>query len=80
MKDAAPTLPIARGEKGYYHPTAHGNRHGLIAGATGTGKTMTLRVLAEQFSRRRFRLWRTSRIWGLCRPGETTPGKRWIGG
>ena len=27
------------------------NRHGLVAGATGTGKTITLRVLAEQFSR-----------------------------
>ncbi len=27
------------------------NRHGLIAGATGTGKTVTLQVLAEQFSR-----------------------------
>jgi DNA helicase HerA-like ATPase len=27
------------------------NRHGLIAGATGTGKSVTLRVLAEQFSR-----------------------------
>jgi len=27
------------------------NRHGLIAGATGTGKTVTLRVLAEQFSK-----------------------------
>lgn len=26
------------------------NRHGLIAGATGTGKTVTLKVLAEQFS------------------------------
>ncbi|HYQ48264.1 MAG TPA: helicase HerA-like domain-containing protein, partial [Thermodesulfovibrionales bacterium] len=26
------------------------NRHGLIAGATGTGKTVSLRVLAEQFS------------------------------
>ncbi len=29
-------------------PTA--NRHGLIAGATGTGKTVTLQVLAEAFS------------------------------
>ncbi len=28
-----------------------GNRHGLVAGATGTGKTMTLQVLAEGFSR-----------------------------
>ena len=27
------------------------NRHGLIAGATGTGKTVTLRVIAEEFSR-----------------------------
>jgi DNA helicase HerA-like ATPase len=27
------------------------NRHGLIAGATGTGKTVTLRGLAEQFSK-----------------------------
>jgi uncharacterized protein len=26
------------------------NRHGLIAGATGTGKTITLQVLAERFS------------------------------
>ncbi|MEK6748553.1 MAG: helicase HerA-like domain-containing protein [Pseudomonadota bacterium] len=29
---------------------AMANRHGLIAGATGTGKTVTLRVLAEAFS------------------------------
>ena len=27
------------------------NRHGMIAGATGTGKTVTLQVLAEGFSR-----------------------------
>src|SRR6187431_3821020 len=27
------------------------NRHGLITGATGTGKTVTLQVLAEGFSR-----------------------------
>jgi DNA helicase HerA-like ATPase len=27
------------------------NRHGLVAGATGTGKTVTLRVMSEQFSR-----------------------------
>ena len=26
------------------------NRHGLVAGATGTGKTVTLKVLAESFS------------------------------
>src|SRR5262245_10658914 len=27
------------------------NRHGLVAGATGTGKTVTLQVMAEGFSR-----------------------------
>ncbi len=26
------------------------NRHGLIAGSTGTGKTVTLQTIAEQFS------------------------------
>lgn len=29
----------------------YANRHGLIAGATGTGKTISVQVLAEQFSR-----------------------------
>jgi len=28
---------------------AHGQRHGLITGATGTGKTVTLQTLAEAF-------------------------------
>ena len=31
-------------------PFAMANRHGLIAGATGTGKTKTLQLIAEQFS------------------------------
>ncbi|ANS79909.1 ATPase component BioM of energizing module of biotin ECF transporter [Serinicoccus hydrothermalis] len=31
-------------------PLASMNRHGLVAGATGTGKTVTLQVLAEQLS------------------------------
>jgi DNA helicase HerA-like ATPase len=30
--------------------TAVANRHGLITGATGTGKTVTLQVMAEAFS------------------------------
>src|SRR5580765_1728681 len=29
----------------------YGNRHGLVAGATGTGKTVTLMTIAEGFSR-----------------------------
>ena len=30
--------------------TKMANRHGMIAGATGTGKTVTLKVMAEEFS------------------------------
>ena len=36
-------------ERVYLHPSMC-NRHGLIAGATGTGKTVTLKVIAESFS------------------------------
>ena len=39
----------ADGEKVCIEPKM-ANRHGLIAGATGTGKTITLKVLAESFS------------------------------
>ena len=42
---------IAKGETEISLLPGMANRHGLIAGATGTGKTVTLRVLAEQFSR-----------------------------
>ena len=41
---------IATGEKPVYLEPGMANRHGLIAGATGTGKTVTLKVLAESFS------------------------------
>lgn len=38
-----------KGEKIYLTPKL-ANRHGLVAGATGTGKTVTLKVIAESFS------------------------------
>ena len=45
---------VGGGGEGYALPQAlllnYGNRHGLIAGATGTGKTVTLQILAEGFS------------------------------
>lgn len=44
-------LYIARGADGPIYLTGRMcNRHGLIAGATGTGKTVSLQVLAETFS------------------------------
>ncbi len=41
---------IGAGETPVYLLQKLANRHGLIAGATGTGKTVSLQILAEQFS------------------------------
>ncbi len=49
--DEAGKLLIGKGDQPQYLYLPLANRHGLIAGATGTGKTITLQVLAEQFSR-----------------------------
>ena len=53
MDAATPSLLIGAGEDG--RPVelilARANRHGLVAGATGTGKTVTLQTMAEGFSR-----------------------------
>src|SRR5688572_16873920 len=43
---------IAQGAEPIYLLPKMANRHGLIAGATGTGKTVTLQTLAESFSAR----------------------------
>ncbi len=44
-------LLIAKSEKELFLLPQMANRHGMIAGATGTGKTVTLQVMAEHFSR-----------------------------
>jgi len=49
MPDLNPIL-IGRGGTDCLLLPAMANRHGLIAGATGTGKTITLQVLTEKFS------------------------------
>ncbi len=52
MTDRPTTLLFAGdGTHAVTQLTGMSNRHGLIAGATGTGKTVTLQVLAEAFSR-----------------------------
>ena len=51
------------------------NRHGLIAGATGTGKTVTLKVLAESFSDAGVPVFLADvkgDLAGMCRPGVDT--------
>src|ERR1043165_7738151 len=42
---------VGKSGKPEYLMLRYGNRHGLVTGATGTGKTVTLQVLAEGFSR-----------------------------
>ena len=52
---------------------AMANRHGLIAGATGTGKTVTLQVLAEGFSQLGVPVFMADvkgDLAGLCEPGQ----------
>lgn len=49
------------------------NRHGLIAGATGTGKTVTLQILAEGFSNAGVPVFMADvkgDLSGLCQPSE----------
>jgi DNA helicase HerA-like ATPase len=41
---------VGAGDSDQYLLLKYGNRHGLIAGATGTGKTVSLQTLAEGFS------------------------------
>ena len=43
-------LLVGKGTKQEFLDLGYANRHGLIAGATGTGKTVTLQILAKGFS------------------------------
>ena len=43
-------LPIAKSSRALFLLPGLANRHGLITGATGTGKTVSLQVMAEGFS------------------------------
>ncbi len=42
---------LGKGDQPVYLRAKYGNRHGLTAGATGTGKTVSLMLIAEGFSR-----------------------------
>ena len=66
---------LATGETPIYLEPAMANRHGLIAGATGTGKTVTLKVLAESFSDMGVPVFMADikgDLTGMCRPGVET--------
>jgi hypothetical protein len=72
-------LPIAQARDLIGILPALANRHGLITGATGTGKTVTLQRLAEQFSRSGVPVFMADvkgDLSGLCQPGAITPKLR----
>ena len=64
---------LATGETPIYLEPGMANRHGLIAGATGTGKTVTLKVLAEAFSDMGVPVFLADvkgDLSGMCQPGS----------
>jgi DNA helicase HerA-like ATPase len=51
MADTDEKVFVGKGEQPAWLTLALGNRHGLVTGATGTGKTVSLQVMAEGFAR-----------------------------
>lgn len=71
-----PSLLIAKGGEPHNLLLKYANRHGLIAGATGTGKTVTLRGMAEALSREGVPVFVADvkgDLSGLAKPGAENP-------
>ena len=67
---------VAKAKEPIYLLPKMANRHGLIAGATGTGKTVTLQTLAESFSARGVPVFMADvkgDLAGLSQPGGNNP-------
>jgi DNA helicase HerA-like ATPase len=67
---------LAQGTEPIFFDPKMGNRHGLIAGATGTGKTVSLRILAENFSALGVPVFMADvkgDLSGLAKPGTANP-------
>lgn len=70
-------LYVAKSDKPIYLLPEMANRHGLISGATGTGKTITLKVMAESFSDLGVPVFLADvkgDLAGMCRPGIDSEG------
>ena len=69
-------LGLAEGER-VYLPLNMANRHGLVAGARGTGKTITMKAMAESFSDAGVPVFLCDAkgdVSGLCAPGKQNEG------
>src|ERR1700693_2446279 len=51
LADTDEKIFVGKGEQPAWLTLGLANRHGLVTGATGTGKTVSLQVMAEGFSR-----------------------------
>ena len=70
---------LAQSDKNLYLLPSMANRHGLIAGATGTGKTITMKVMAESFSDLGVPVFMADvkgDLSGMCRPGADSENMR----
>lgn len=66
---------MAQSDKNIFLLPKMANRHGLIAGATGTGKTITMKVMAESFSEMGVPVFLADikgDLSGMCKPGVNT--------
>jgi len=71
-----PGIFVGKGAQPVYLLPRLANRHGLIAGATGTGKTVSLQILAEEFSRRGVPVFLADvkgDLSGISQPGKQHP-------
>ncbi|MGE0736189.1 MAG: helicase HerA-like domain-containing protein [Alphaproteobacteria bacterium] len=71
-----PGLLLGKGDKQVFLLPKLANRHGLIAGATGTGKTVSLRVIAEGLSKRGVPVFLADvkgDVSGTAAPGQSNP-------
>ena len=70
---------LAQSDKNLFLLPQMANRHGLIAGATGTGKTVTMKVMAESFSDMGVPVFLADikgDLSGMCIPGVDTEDMR----
>lgn len=70
---------LAKSDKELYLLPQMANRHGLIAGATGTGKTITMKVMAESFSDMGVPVFMSDvkgDLSGMCRRGKDSDDMR----
>jgi len=75
MGDSGDQIFIGKGEQPAWLTLGLANRHGLVTGATGTGKTVSLQVMAEGFARAGVPVFAADikgDLSGISEPGEAT--------